>query len=80
MSNKIDEKYIMGLIAGDTPPLEKASTTIKEEKAPKEIETQSSPKERKGKIKQDECKRYSERFLTKREMRDRQQIYIGGQV
>lgn len=75
--SKVDEDYVMGLIAGDAPA-KKPTPPIPTEQPTVEVINQ--PKERKGKPKISEVKEYEEKFLRKVEMRDRQQICIGGRT
>ncbi|MGL5913282.1 MAG: DUF3408 domain-containing protein [Bacteroidales bacterium] len=76
--SKVDEDYVMGLIAGDAPA-KRVTPSVSEAEvhSPEMINT---PKERKGKPKVSEVKAYEETFLRKVEMRDRQQICIGGRT
>ena len=74
--SKVDEDYVMGLIAGENSAKKPVSTTTKEEQLSSETVSQS--KERKGKPKESEIKDYEEKFLRRVEMRDRKQICIGG--
>lgn len=77
MSN-IDEDYVMGLIAGDAPAKKPTSSQVVEE--PQITEANNHTKEKKGKPKGSEVKEYEAKFLRKVEMRDRQQICIGGRT
>lgn len=76
--SKVDEDYVMGLIAGDAPAKKPASPPPVEQQPTPEAVNQ--PKERKGKSKNSEVKYYEEKFLRRVEMRDRQQICIGGRT
>ena len=73
--SKVDEDYVMGLIAGDIPAKKAAPPPAAQEQSTPEAVNQ--PKERKGKPKNSEVKDYEDKFLRKVEIRDRQQIYIG---
>lgn len=76
--SKVDEDYVMGLIAGENSAKKPVSKTNKEEQISSETVSQS--KERKGKFKGSEIKDYEEKFLRRVEMRDRKQICIGGRT
>lgn len=75
--SKVDEDYVMGLIAGDVPA---KKTTQPIQNMPPAPEIVNQPKERKIKPKGNEVKEYEEKYLRRIEMRDRQQIYIGGKT
>lgn len=76
--SKVDEDYVMGLIAGDVPAKKPVPPPPVEPQPTPEAVNQ--PKERKGKPKNSEVKDYEDKFLRRVEMRDRQQICIGGRT
>lgn len=77
MNSKVDEDYVMGLIAGDTPTAKVESRTHAEpsSQAPPELVPQL--KERRSRQKSAECQEYADTFLRKVEINNRQQLYIG---
>lgn len=77
MSSKVDEDYVMGLIAGDTPTAKVESRTPAEPSPQATSEPVPQPKERRSRQKSAECQEYADTFLRKVEISNRQQLYIG---
>lgn len=77
MSSKVDEEYVMGLIAGDTPIHRVDNKALAEQPEQVLAEPTPQPKERKSKHKSTDCQDYADTFLRKVEISNRQQLYIG---
>lgn len=77
MNSKVDEDYVMGLIAGDTPTAKVESRTHAEPSSQAPPEPVPQLKERRSRQKSAECQEYADTFLRKVEISNRQQLYIG---